>query len=919
MSDVFMFNVFEQLDKNEIKFTKKEIETKVAIIGISSRLPKSNNFRDFWGNLVNGVDCIGEIDSQRKKDCDYFFENKGIDTKKINYQQMAFVNDVDKFDYKYFNIPYQEASLMDPRQRLFLESSIHALLDAGYPEKKVNGSNIGVYVGSSNSDSIYNYDKVIYDSSIRNPVSIVNNLPSMIASRVSYYLDLKGPSMTLDTSCSSSLVAVHEACKAIIHNECEMAIAGGCNLNLIPLQHEVRLGIESSTFRTRAYDNDSDGTGFGEGIITFILKPLFSALRDNDNIYSVIEGSSVSNQGFSFGVATPSIEGQENLISENINKSNIDINDISFIEGHGTGTAIGDVIEIEAINRAFSEITKKNYLPMGSVKNNIGHLLSASGAAGLLKSVLALKNQMFPPTINYNTPNKNIDFSNSPVFINTEKVELHKKELLLGCISSFGMSGTNCHMIISNYYKKRTIPNEDCLVPQIFTFSANDLDTLTFLLSDLYNFLLEENLMLLSDIGYTLNCRRDHLANRVAIIASCKEDLLEKLKEALNKIQQGNKIIKDSEIYFNVSDITSNVKELSLGDESQDDLRQICRRYIMGGEISWDMYYKEHNQVVSLPVFTFKKTRCWYSEEKIDFVLNDDVILNEKEKIVVETWAKLFGLNKIDFSQDIYQVGGDSLSLVSMYHEIESKIPNISLEVFIEKETLNEILDYVNEASQKNNETDELIFEKNNCKVYKFSNGINNSNTYLICDRHKSILIDSGVSLEYLTEFCERLKLNRIDYIVLTHAHFDHTYSANEIKEKFNCNFIIHEREINFARDIINNGLALLGKSFTFESDDILIKDKYTVLNIGDISLKIILSPGHTTGSVCVLYDKLLFTGDTIFKDKKAKPDKKTGNEDYLKKSISYLINNTEDNTIICPGHEDIATISFVKKRIYDF
>ncbi|OCB93348.1 Mycosubtilin synthase subunit [Bacillus amyloliquefaciens] len=914
-----MFDVFDQLNKNEIKFTKKEIETKVAIIGISSRLPKSNNHREFWGNLLNKVDCIGEIDSQRKKDCDYFFENQGVDIKKINYQQMAFINDVDKFDYKYFNIPYQEAALMDPRQRLFLESSIHALLDAGYPEKKVIGRNIGVYVGSSNSDSVYNYDKVIYDSSIRNPVSIVNNLPSMIASRVSYYLDLKGPSMTLDTSCSSSLVAVHEACKAIINNECEMAIAGGCNLNLIPLQHEVRLGIESSTFRTRAYDNDSDGTGFGEGIISFILKPLFSALRDNDNIYSVIEGSSVSNQGFSFGVATPSIEGQENLILKNFNKSNIDINELSFIEGHGTGTAIGDVVEIEAINRVFSEINKKNYLPIGSVKNNIGHLLSASGAAGLLKSVLALKNQIYPPTINYNTPNKNIDFSNSPVFINTEKVELHKKELLLGCISSFGMSGTNCHMVISNYNKKRSISNEEFLKPHIFTFSANDLETLTILLSDLYDFLLEENQLLLSDIGYTLNCRRDHLANRVAIIASSREDLLKKLKEALNKLQQGNKIIKEGEIYFNVSDITSNEKELSLEVEPQNDLRQICRRYIMGGEINWGMYYKEHNQVVSLPVFTFKKTRCWYSEEKIDFVLNEDVILNKQERIVVETWAKLFGLNKIDFSQDIYQVGGDSLSLISMYHEIKLKIPNISLEVFIEKETLNEILDYINETSQKNNESDELIFEKNNCEIYKFSNGINNSNTYLIHDRHKTILIDSGVSLEYLTEFCERLNLNRIDYIVLTHAHFDHTYSANEIKEKFKCNFIIHEREINFAKDIVNNGLALLGKSLKFENDDILIKDKYADINIGDINLKIILSPGHTTGSICVLYDQLLFTGDTLFKDKNAKTDKKTGNEHYLKKSISYIINNTEDNTIICPGHGGITTIAYVKKRLNDF
>lgn len=912
----FMFNIFEHINTNDQQtFNRKEIKDKIAVIGISSKLPKANNYKEFWENLMNKVDCVDYIDNERKLDCNNFFNHIGMNSENLKYQQMAFVSDVDKFDYRYFKIPYQEACLMDPRQRLFLETSFNSLLDAGYTANHIKGQNVGVYVGSSNSDAIYNYDKIIYDSSIRDPISIVNNLPSMIASRVSHYFDLKGPSLTIDTSCSSSLVAVHEACKAILYKECEMAIAGGCNLNLIPLQHDVKLGIESKNYRTKAYDDESDGTGFGEGIISFVLKPLYSALRDKDNIYAVIEASSIQNHGNSLGIATPSLDGQRNLISENLNKSDVDVNNLSFIEGHGTGTAIGDLIELEAMSQVLKDRTaKKQYCPIGSVKNNIGHLLSASGAAGLLKSILAINEKKFPPNINFKTPNKKIDLSDSPIYINKQEVNLDENERLFASISSFGMSGTNCHIIISNYKKERNLTKEK---PLIFTLSANDLEILKIKLQEFYHFIYNEQELILTDVSYTLNCRRDHNKYRLAIIASNKEELMKKLYECLTELGKGNESFQLQDAFLN-NNLDMKYGQIESGiNPLNHDLQNICIQYIKGKNIDWHEIYQYDCQVVSLPVYPFKKTRCWYSEEKRSYILKDDIILNKNEKLIVDAWAKIFGVNEIDLKQDIYEVGGDSLSLVSMYHEIKDKLPDIVLETFIQNENLREILDYVNQKAKKCAEIDELIYETDDYKIFKFSNGVNSSNTYLISSENQTILIDSGVSIDYLTHFCEKEKIKGINHIIFTHSHFDHTYSAQEIKKKFKCSFVMHEKELNFAKDLVNNGLGLMGKSFIFEKSDILLKEN-KMIKLKGLEFLPILSPGHTSGSICIKIDELLFTGDTLFKDENSGVDKKTGNGELLRRSISYLLNNMNEDTIVCPGHGETCSIKYIKERYKD-
>ncbi|MEK5392673.1 beta-ketoacyl synthase N-terminal-like domain-containing protein [Margalitia sp. FSL K6-0131] len=793
-----MFNIFSESENIEAKFEKREVSNKVAVIGISAKLPKAENYRDFWNNLMNKMDCVDFISEDRKADCDSYFKFIGKDLNEISYQQMGFINDIDKFDYSYFKIPYQDAALMDPRQRLFLETSISALIDAGYPEDKIMGKNVGVYVGSSNSDTVFNYDKILFDSQITNPVAIVNNMSSMIASRISYLLDLKGPSMTIDTSCSSSLVSIHEAYQAILDQECEMAIAGGCNITNIPMKYDVQLGIESSTYRTRAFDNDSDGTGFGEGVVALVLKPLYNAIQDNDNIYAIIESSLVKNQGTSIGVASPSVDGQMELIYENIQNAGINAEDMSFIEAHGTGTNIGDVIEVEAIKRAYEKLTdKKQFCAINSVKNNVGHLLSASGATGFLKSILTVKNRKFPPIINYSIPNRKIDFTNSPVFVNQEQIEFDSDKKIYGSVSSFGMSGTNCNIIVSEYKdENRSIENQR--ERNIITLSAKDQDSLKELVWEYIIFLSNDQELSLQDIAYTLNCRRTHYPCRVAFVIKNKEDLIDKLQFFYRNI--GKNVSIDNIFYVEKIQEQGIISRHLDVEYNLNDMEKICEAYIQGNDIKWNKLYND-SKVVSLPTYKFKKSRCWYTEVKSDFILLDDVELEKDEMLVVEAWAKLFGLKEVELSQDIYDVGGDSLSLVSIFSELDKEIENIILEEFIEYETLEAIIEYVRTKKghivKKSNF--EIISTNEDYKIGKISNGVNGSNSYLIFDDTNCTLIDAGVKISDLDEILDELHIPIINYNILTHAHFDHIYSANEISNKYHAKLVLHQLEVPFA------------------------------------------------------------------------------------------------------------------------
>ncbi len=426
--------------------TKKK---EVAIVGIALNFPHANTTAEYWCNLINGVDCTSDFSKNRIEDIknytSYFTQ---IPFEKLNYLYGGYLDNIADFDYNFFNISLSEAKLMDPSHRLFLQKVIESLKDAKISKNDVMGKNVSVYLGYSNNPI---YGQVISrsDPSLH-AATVAGNTPSIAAGRVSHFLDLHGINMVIDTACSSSLVAAHMAFKAVQNEECEMAIAGGVRLSILPIDSGVKVGIESSTTKTSAFDDSSDGTIWGEGVAAVVLMPLEKAIEKNLNIYAVIKGSAVNQDGKSIGLTAPNMLAQSQVIESAWKDAKINPETISYIETHGTGTKLGDPIEIGAIKNAFSKYTnKKQFCAIGSVKNNIGHLDSASGLANLIKACLSLKNKKISPTINFNRPNKNIDFIDSPVYVNVEPKSWETAEVPRRCgVSSFGFSGTNCHMIL---------------------------------------------------------------------------------------------------------------------------------------------------------------------------------------------------------------------------------------------------------------------------------------------------------------------------------------------------------------------------------------------------------------------------------------------------------------------------------------
>lgn len=439
MKDVFKLlienaatgKIDKQLAGRLIQMLQKEerlsyLHHDIAIIGMAARMPLAQDLGAYWNNLKNGVECVRELPERRREEAGRTLHSLGmerflyyldLENKQVEYPKCAYLDEIDKFDHNFFRLSPKEASLMDPNQRLFLETAWEAIEDAGYGGRRLTGTKTGVYIGF-NFSALSNYYRLISEIE---PASIaiatLGNIAPAIASRLSYLLNLRGPSLSVDTACSSSLVAIHLGCQAIRNGECDIAIAGSSKLNILPMEGAQMLGVESADGRTRSFDHHSDGMGSGEGVAAIILKPLERALKDRDNIHAIIKGSAMNHDGSSNGMAAPNPAAQEEVIVESWKNAGIDPETITYIEAHGTGTKIGDPIEIEGIRRAFGNYTnKKQFCAMGTVKSNIGHLDCAAGIAGLLKAVLALKNKQLPPNLYFNQPNR-IYHQRQPVIV----------------------------------------------------------------------------------------------------------------------------------------------------------------------------------------------------------------------------------------------------------------------------------------------------------------------------------------------------------------------------------------------------------------------------------------------------------------------------------------------------------------------
>lgn len=693
-------------DNPAASFAFNEIsENDIAIIGMSAKLPQSKNVEELWDNLYKGKDLITALPPSRTGDIEAYIRLVGESGEDVVYPVAAYMEDIDKFDHVFFQMSPRQAALMDPHHRIFLETVWEAIEDAGYGGKRITGQNVGVYAGFNPR---LEYKKMIAaaaPSSLAD--SLTPNLPSLLGSLVAYILDLQGPNMTINTACSSSLAAVHVACQALRNGECDMALVGGIRLSLLPHEDIVSadIGIVSSTGKAMVFDDRTDGSGGGEGSIAMLLKPLSSALEDNDQIHAVIKGSAVNNDGRSASLAAPNPEAQRKVISKAWQEAGVDPETVSYIEAHGTGTRLGDPIEIEGITRAFRQYTdRKQFCAVGSVKSNMGHLDTAAGIAGMLKSVLALKHRVIPASLHFEIPNQHIDFESSPVYVNRAPADWTGDGQPLRCgVTSFGLSGTNVHLVLEQAPEQPAGRSVD-IRARILALSAQTGGALQRLVKEYILMLRQQEDVNLDDLCYTANTGRGHYCWRIAVVFGSYEELLEKLA----KIDWTSRLLSPAEGIFYSADPPAGLPEehLPAVSAAAQNPETLGGMYAEGREVCWEQLYEGQSRYkISLPTYPFEPTRCWIDanparlrhaersragsgEDRKAAAARKRTELQAvevtgksagapytaEESLIARVWGTLLGYGAIHLKDNYYVLGGDSILALRIVNTINEEL-----------------------------------------------------------------------------------------------------------------------------------------------------------------------------------------------------------------------------------------------------
>ncbi|NIM15012.1 MAG: amino acid adenylation domain-containing protein [Candidatus Aminicenantes bacterium] len=510
----------------------------VVVIGMAGRFPGAKNIDEFWENVKNGMECISFFSDEE-------LEEPGVDVGRLKnpcfVKVKAGMDESEYFDSSFFGYTPKEAEIMDPQVRIFHECVWEALENAGYDPGLYKGL-IGLYAGAAANLS-WQGAAVLSEAG-----KDIGPLPAQqlmdkdyMCARIAYKLGLKGPAFIVNTFCSTSLVAVHLACQALLNGECDMALAGGVSITMPPVKgylYEEGM-IYSPDGHCRAFDAGAKGTVFGDGSGVVVLKRLDEALEEGDYIYAVIKGSSINNDGDKkVGFTAPGIEGQAGVIRMALQAAEIEPESITYVETHGTGTNLGDPAEIAALKLAF-QTGKKGYCAVGSVKTNIGHLNTAAGAAGFIKTVLALKHKLIPPSLHFTNPNPGIDFKNSPFYVNTKLTEWKSDGYPLRAgVSSFGIGGTNAHVILEEWSEIAGRRGDSPWSPptsrehQLILLSAKTESALDQMALNLAAYLKKSPHLNLADAAYTLQVGRKAFQHRKMLVCSTKEQAIGALTSA---------------------------------------------------------------------------------------------------------------------------------------------------------------------------------------------------------------------------------------------------------------------------------------------------------------------------------------------------------------------------------------------------
>lgn len=606
----------------------------IAIIGVAGRYPGASNVRQFWENLKDGKDCISEIPKNRWDHSLYFDEDKSKPGKSY-CKWGGFLDGIDQFDPLFFNISPRDAEIMEPQERVFMETVWELLESSGYTKEMLElryQGRIGLYVGA-----MYQLYHLLDSDIVKESASSVTSY-SLIANRVSHYFNFQGPSVAIDTMCSSSAYAIHLACESLKRGESRVAIAGGVNLSIHPKKY---IGLSQNKLIGSHIDSRSFGDGDGylpsEGVGAVLLKPLTEAIIDGDSILAIIKSTATNHGGYTNGFAVPNPNAQAQLIEDNFAKSGMDPRSISYVEAAANGSALGDPIEITALNKVFKKFgIAPQSCPIGAVKSNIGHPEAASGMAQLTKVILQLQHRQLVPTIKAHPQNPNIDFNDTPFYLQRELQEWKRPLDITGSqkiprratISSFGAGGSNAHLIVEEYVPQLEtgpVRNPSLKQRQIAVFSARNSDRLKESVRQMLEFMQLNPDLSLTDITYTLQVGREAMESRMALVVKDRDELIQGMVAYLESVQE-NKIPEASCSFFigAQEDDQLEIKSLvsgKLGESllqvllTERDLEQIALFWSKGGKVPWEKLHEDEKaSIVALPTYPFEKRHYWLSQ-----------------------------------------------------------------------------------------------------------------------------------------------------------------------------------------------------------------------------------------------------------------------------------------------------------------
>jgi acyl transferase domain-containing protein/acyl carrier protein len=569
----------------------------IAVIGMGFQFPGcGSDPEQLWQMVAEGRDAVQDVPPDRW-DGNAFYSPEAAKAGKVNTRRGAFLDEVRRFDAAFFDITPREAVRMDPQQRIFLETAWHALEDAGVPKSQISGTDVGIFVGVHSHSADYR-EIQFADLSTLDPYAPAGTAHDMIAGRLAYWLDVHGPAMVVNTACSSSLTAVHLACRSLRAADCNMAIVGGVNLMLTPgsTAAAAQLELLAPDGRCKPFDARADGMGRGEGCGVVVLKKLSSALRDRDRVLAIIRGSAVNQDGKTNGLTAPNGLAQQRVLRRALQDAGIEPWEIGYVEAHGTGTALGDPIEFEALAEVLGGVQRTSPCTLGAVKANLGHLEGAAGIAGLIKAVLVLRHRWLPPVANLEELNPHLALDGTSLSIPQHGSEWKTAGRRLAGVSSFGWSGTNAHVVL----EEASASGNKAETPGVWrvVVSAQSQEALHILALAYADRLDHTEMAELPDISYTCTVRKTHHSFRITAQGRDPKEIASQLRERAGTAE-------NAEAAKSTTDYRSETNRAKTLDE-------LIRAWEAGAEVDWETAFSAPGNVVSLPHYPFQGRRYWF-------------------------------------------------------------------------------------------------------------------------------------------------------------------------------------------------------------------------------------------------------------------------------------------------------------------